>query len=107
MPESQPRHFPECPKVGFPREGGGDGVLGHFSCNYPAPSKTMHTRYLHADADIGVTIKKFGVAFAPPIFFLPENNQTRMCASFVRLGKGGYVLYIKAWCKRIFPIFQT
>jgi hypothetical protein len=73
-PESQPRHFPECPKVGFPRGGGGYGVWGHFSCNYPAPSKTMHTRSLHADPDIGVTWEGGEGANAPPIFFLPKNN---------------------------------
>ena len=69
VPESQLRHFPERPKLGFPREGGGDGVWEHFSCNYPAPSETMHTRYLRADPDICVTIKNIGGSFAPPVFF--------------------------------------
>lgn len=105
VPESQPRHYPECPKVGFPREGGGDAVWGHFSCNYPAPSKTMHTKYLHADPDIGVTIKNFGEAFAPPIFFLPKNNQTRMCASGVRMGER-WLCILRPGAKEYFPSFR-
>jgi len=105
VPESQPRHFPECSKVDFPREGGGDGVWGHFSCNYPAPSKTMHTRSLHADPDIGVTIKNIGGAFASPIFFLPQNNQTRMCASGVRVGEM-WVYILRTGAKECFPSFR-
>ena len=104
VPESQPRHFPECPKVGFPREGGGDGVWGHFSCNYLAPSKTMHIRYLHADPYIGVTIKNIGGACSPLIFFLPKSNQTRMCTSGVRLGEK-WVYILRPGAKEYFPSF--